>query len=95
MLLRSRGYRDFVMEHRFAAPSRQWRLDFAWPDRKVAIEIEGGVWSRGRHVRPKGFIDDCEKYNAATLNGWRVYRVPVVKGWIDAAILFIQTEKLG
>jgi hypothetical protein len=40
----------------------------------VAVEIEGGVWSGGRHVRPKGFESDIEKYNAATFAGWRLYR---------------------
>ncbi len=56
------------------SPSRKWRFDFAYPDLKIAIEIEGGVWARGRHTRPQGFIDDCEKYNAAVLLGWRVLR---------------------
>lgn len=54
---------------------RKWRFDFAWPKRKVALEVEGGVWSGGRHVRPAGFAKDVEKYNAATTQGWRVIRV--------------------
>lgn len=56
-------------------PVRRWRFDFSWPEKKVALEIEGGVWTGGRHTRGKGFISDCEKYNAATLAGWRVFRV--------------------
>jgi hypothetical protein len=63
-----------VEEHRFHE-SRQWRFDYAWPDRRVALEIEGGVYSGGRHVRGKGFEADAEKYNHATLCGWRVFRV--------------------
>lgn len=55
---------------------RRWRVDFAWPEAKLIIEIEGGVWSGGRHVRPAGFIADCDKYNALALDGWRVLRVP-------------------
>jgi hypothetical protein len=55
-------------------PSRHWRFDFAHLETGVAIEIEGGVWVQGRHTRPAGFIGDCEKYNAATLLGWRVFR---------------------
>lgn len=60
-------------EYLFAKP-RKWRFDFAYPDKKIAIEMEGGVWSGGRHRRPIGFIKDMEKYNAAALNGWRVLR---------------------
>lgn len=56
------------------APPRKWRFDFAFPDKMIAVEIEGGVWSGGRHRRPIGFIKDMEKYNAAALRGWRVLR---------------------
>jgi very-short-patch-repair endonuclease len=56
---------------------RRWRFDFAYPDRKLAVEIEGGTGRvRGRHVRPAGFRSDCEKYNAAAMLGWRVLRFP-------------------
>lgn len=68
------GITDPVTEFRFD-PHRRWRFDYAWPERKLALEIEGGTWSRGRHVRPGGYEKDCEKYNAATLQGWRVLRV--------------------
>lgn len=60
-------------EYQFAYP-RKWRFDFAWPRDQVAVEIEGGVWSKGRHSRPVGFISDCHKYNAAARAGWRVFR---------------------
>ena len=61
-----------VREYRFC--DRQWRFDFAWPDLKLAAEIEGGTWAGGRHVRPDGFAADCRKYNRAALEGWRVLR---------------------
>lgn len=61
-------------EHRFAPP-RLWRFDFAWPNLKLALEVEGGHWSGGRHVRGKGFEGDMEKYNEAALAGWLVIRV--------------------
>lgn len=64
---------DPVREYRFD-PNRRWRFDFAWPDARVGVEIEGGVWSRGRHTRGSGYQADCDKYNAATLLGWRVLR---------------------
>lgn len=56
-------------------PARGWKLDFAWPEALVALEIEGGTWTRGRHVRPKGFEEDCEKYAEAALAGWTLLRV--------------------
>lgn len=61
-------------EYRFAPP-RRWRFDFAWPAAMLALEVEGGVWSTGGHTSGKGFTDDCEKYNEATIRGWRVLRV--------------------
>lgn len=63
-----------VREFKFH-PTRKWRLDFAWPGHKVAVECEGGVWTGGRHTRGSGFIEDCRKYAAASLAGWVVFRV--------------------
>lgn len=57
-------------------PTRLWRFDFAFPARKIAVAIEGAVWTRGRHNRGAGFIADCEKYNEAERLGWHVYRMP-------------------
>lgn len=54
---------------------QDWRLDFAWPDQRIALEVEGGVWTRGRHVRPAGFLGDVAKYNALTMLGWRLIRM--------------------
>ena len=67
---------DPVREHKFH-PQRRWRFDFAWPDKWLAVEVEGGVWNGGRHTRGKGFTDDCEKYNNAAVLGWMVLRFPV------------------
>lgn len=41
-----------VAEYRFHE-TRKWRFDHAWPDRKLALEIDGGVWQNGggRHNR--------------------------------------------
>jgi len=61
-------------EYRFC-PSRRWRFDFAWPDNYlIAAEVEGGIWTHGRHTRGSGFERDCEKYDEATLLGWRVFK---------------------
>lgn len=63
-------------ELRFAPP-RRWRFDFAWPGQMVALEIEGLVrpGEKSRHTTNDGYRRDMEKYNMATLMGWRVLRV--------------------
>lgn len=53
---------------------RKWRFDLAWPELLIAVEIEGGIWTGGRHVRGEGYEADCEKYNEAQLAGWMVLR---------------------
>lgn len=73
LLCKSELHQVCVKEHRFH-PKRKWRFDYAFPAAKVALEVEGGVWTRGRHTRPQGFLGDIEKYNTATLMGWRVFR---------------------
>lgn len=60
-------------EYKFC-PDRKWRFDYAYPKLMIAIEQEGGAWSRGRHTRGRGFINDLEKYNRATVMGWRILR---------------------
>lgn len=54
---------------------RRWKSDFVWINEKLIVEVEGGVFSGGRHTRGVGFTNDCEKYNTATLMGYRVLRV--------------------
>lgn len=65
---------ECIKEYRFYK-ARKWRFDYAMPLYKIAVEVEGGVWTGGRHIRPQGFLGDIEKYNTATLMGWRVFRV--------------------
>ncbi len=74
VLLQAAGLPAPEREYRFAPP-RRWRFDFAWPAQRLALEVEGGVWTGGRHVRGAGYERDCEKYSEAALRGWRVLRV--------------------
>lgn len=64
---------ECVKEFKFH-PVRKWRFDYAIPEHKIALEVEGGVWTGGRHTSSVGFMKDMEKYNTATLMGWRVFR---------------------
>lgn len=78
-----------VREYEFARP-RRWRFDVAWPEQKVAIEIEGGSWIRGRHTRGKGYSDDCEKYNEAAFKGWAVFRFTTSQLTPEALLRVVQ-----
>lgn len=60
-------------EYRFDH-ERRWRFDWAWPHRCIALEVEGAVFTNGRHTRGSGFLRDIEKYNRAAVLGWRVFR---------------------
>lgn len=60
-----------VREYRFH-PARKWRFDIAWPAIKLAVEIHGGEFVRGQHVRGAGLARDLEKSRAAQLAGWMV-----------------------
>ena len=63
----------FLREFQFC-PGRKWRFDYLLKDGKTAIEIEGAIFTGGRHTRGAGFQRDMEKYNTATALGFRVYR---------------------
>lgn len=66
---------DPEQEYRFALP-RKWAFDLAWPQRKLAVEIEGGLFKEGggRHNRGAGYEKDLAKYNAAAVKGWMLLR---------------------
>lgn len=91
VLAQERDIEEPVREHGFH-PTRLWRFDFAWPERKVAVEVEGGIWTRGRHTRGAGFIGDCEKYNEAARLGWRVFRMP--GPWVEGGRAARYMEKV-
>lgn len=84
-LLESSGLPRPVAEHQFH-PGRRWRFDFAWVEYKVALEVEGGIYGRGKkcpacgqrkvgaHTSIERLKTDMEKYFYASLLGWVVAR---------------------
>ena len=69
------------IDYRFDA-DREWTFDRAWPEVKIALEVDGGnrmarinqrtgqPFAVGRHTQSA----DYTKLNAATAQGWRVFR---------------------
>lgn len=49
---------------------RGWRFDYAWPDRKLAVEVQG----MPHRIRER-FLADVEKLAMAQIYGWRVLLV--------------------
>lgn len=76
-------------EYRFC-PHRRWRLDYAWPEYKLAVEIEGGIWKYGRHNRASGFLSDMEKYNELAIMGWSLLRFTPEQIEMGDAMITIQ-----
>jgi very-short-patch-repair endonuclease len=71
--MRAAGLPEPEQEYYFARP-RRFRADYAYPERRILIEVEGGTWKGGRHVTGAGYRRDCEKYNLAALGGYMVLR---------------------
>lgn len=69
------GIPEPVAEYKFH-PQRKWKFDYVWVNRKIACEIDGGLWvaGGGRHNRPVTMIKDNEKFNNAALLGWRILK---------------------
>lgn len=65
------GLDGYVREYQ-AIPGRRYRFDFCWVKERLAVEIQGGTYSRGAHARPLGIKRDYEKGNLAVQFGWRV-----------------------
>ena len=86
--LKAAGLPMPVAEYEFAKEEgRKFRWDFAWPEnvqqvwhdiyvsRRLALEVQGGVWSRGAHGRGTGITRDMEKFSLGAALGWRLLLV--------------------
>ena len=82
---------EFEQEFEFH-PKRKWRADFHLVGKKILVEVEGGIWSGGRHTRGKGYIGDMEKYNAATMLGYQVIRFSTDQ--VKSGLAIQQIEKM-
>jgi very-short-patch-repair endonuclease len=83
------GGPDLTPELRFH-PDRMFRFDFAHEPTRTAIEIDGGLFIRGRHQRPSGVLSDNEKINSALTMGWHVFRLTSKTITVDELTRIIQ-----
>lgn len=62
-------------EYKFC-DDRGWRFDFCIPAHKIAIEFEGGIFMKNSsHNTAKMYNKDTNKYNRATVLGYKIIRV--------------------
>lgn len=52
-----------------------WRFDLAWPEYWLAVEVQGGLFSKGAHVQGMHLRREYEKTNEAAIRGWVVLHV--------------------
>jgi hypothetical protein len=71
-------------------PKRKWRYDYAWPNHRLLIDIDGGTYSSGAHARGGGIENDREKDAAAVVAGWRVLRVTAKQVKAQRAVAWVE-----
>jgi very-short-patch-repair endonuclease len=64
---------DFQERYAKSKRSKRYRADFAHIPSRSIVEIQGGTFNGGRHVRASGYERDCRKFNLATMGGWKVF----------------------
>lgn len=63
----------WIPEFRFDSV-RRFKFDYGNLKLKIAVEIEGGIYTGTGHVKIGRFLSDLEKYNMAILRGWLLLR---------------------
>ena len=75
-------------------PLRRFRWDFYWPQAKLGVEVNGGLWlPRGAHSGGSGTERDYEKAALGALQGvWTLFvsgrqiKSGQALGWIEALL---------
>lgn len=65
------GLPDPTPEYKFAWADmrRKWAIDYAWPEARIALEVEGHG-----HQKDNRYHTDIEKYNELAAHGWLLIR---------------------
>lgn len=94
-ICRQAGWPEPVAEQRLI-PGRRFSCDLVWPEAKLVVEVQGGVWGKfgGGHSGGKAQIDDMEKLNLIQLAGYRVLQV-VPKQVTDGTLTALLAKSLA
>jgi hypothetical protein len=79
-----------IREYKFC-DARNWRIDFFFPQKMLAVEIEGGAWIEGRHNRASSFISDMEKYNMLARH--RIFLMRFTPSQVERGEALVEIEK--
>lgn len=66
-------FEGWIYEYKFDS-LRKFKFDYANLRLKIAIEIEGGVYTGTGHAKTGRYLKDMEKYNMASIKGWIILR---------------------
>jgi very-short-patch-repair endonuclease len=79
-------------------PGRGYRFDFVHFDARVAIEIQGQIWVKGRHNTGTGLISSYQKLNLANSRGWQVFQLSeelITEQWLKLIADTITNKTIG
>jgi hypothetical protein len=79
-------------------PGRSFRLDVAWPKKRIGIESQGGIYGyRPSHTSARQILRDMEKDNLGLAHGWIVFKfqpaVVLMKECIDMLLMVWDLER--
>ena len=63
----------WIPEFRFDSV-RRFKFDYGHLRMKIAVEMEGGIYTGTGHAKIGRYLSDMQKYNLAQLKGWIVLR---------------------
>lgn len=86
---------DFQERYAKSKRSKRYRADFAHLPSRSLIEIQGGTFSRGRHVTGSGYERDARKFNLATIGGWKIFLLTTQTAketfWLEQIAAFLRS----
>jgi hypothetical protein len=74
---------EFYAEWQFC-PDRKWKADYRVEpsergEHAMLVEIEGAIFTSGRHTRGVGYAKDLEKYRMASALGYKLFRFSTIE----------------